>query len=285
MKTTSESKPPGKHRGAAFTLIELLVVIAIIAILAAMLLPALAKAKAKAQAIQCLNGTRQLMIAWRLYVDDNNDSLPFAYATAANAPYAWVPSGVALRLNIADPAQQGNWDYQNTIMKSSIWPYCGQAAGIWRCPADTAYGIDPVKGRVPRVRSVSMNHWVGGNGDAGPSYSTLAGNWQLFRKLSSIRQPATVFVFLDERQDSINDGLFLTDMSGYPSGSGTMRDYPGMYHSKGAGFAFADGHSEIKHWRDGRTTPPLGNTPPPRPISMPNNPDLMWMQEHATQPE
>src|SRR5438874_10958710 len=117
-----------KARSPGFTLIELLVVIAIIAILAAMLLPALGKAKLKGQGIQCMNNTRHLMLAWRLYAEDNRDELPFAYATSLpNWNYVWVRG----YLDETQPASNENWDVNNTLKVSLLWPYCGNSVGIW----------------------------------------------------------------------------------------------------------------------------------------------------------
>jgi len=266
-------------------LIELLVVIAIIAILAAMLLPALSKAKVRAQGIQCMNNTRHLMLAWRMYAEDNRDELPFAYATAgANSAYVWVRG----YLDETVPADYGNWDVENTLKKSLLWPYCGRSIGIWHCPADTSYGINGQSQRVPRVRSVSMSNWVGGNGDS-PETNWRGGwglskNYLVLRKLNAFLNPgpAMTYVILDERQDSINDGYFVVEMDGYPNaGSTRIVDYPASYHHRAAGFAFADGHSEIHKWRDPRTMPPL-TTALKLNIPSPNNPDVLWMQEHST---
>ncbi len=271
----------------AFTLIELLVVIAIIAILAAMLLPALSKAKIRSQGVGCMNNTKQLTLAWRMYAEDNRDVLPFAYATGVNAPFVWVPG----YLDDANPRAAENWNLDLTVRKSVLWPYCGKSVGIWRCPADTSYGIDNANQRVPRVRSVAMSNWVGGNGDS--PQNAYKGGWGLaspnsvvFRKLSQMLRPgpSMTFVILDERQDSINDGYFVTEMDGYPNAATTkIVDYPASYHNKAAGFAFADGHSEIHRWKDARTFPPVRiGVPLQLNIPSPNNQDVTWMREHCS---
>jgi prepilin-type N-terminal cleavage/methylation domain-containing protein/prepilin-type processing-associated H-X9-DG protein len=275
----------GKWRPVkGFTLIELLVVIAIIAILAAMLLPALSRAKLKAQGIGCMNNTKQLALAWRMYAEDNRDSLPFAYGNGANAPYVWVQGNI----DDANPALADNWNYDITIKKGAIWPYCGNSISIWHCPADISYGQNPQGQRVPR-RSVSMNNWVGGNGDS--PQNGYKGYWGLaapksvvFRKLTAMISPgpAMTFILLDERWDSINDAYFVTQMDGYPNpATEYIVDYPASYHGGACGFAFADGHSEIHKWRDPRTTPPLRSGLQLN-IPSPNNPDVFWMQQHCS---
>jgi prepilin-type N-terminal cleavage/methylation domain-containing protein len=284
----------GQH--GAFTLIELLVVIAIIALLAALLLPSLTRAKQKAQGVQCLNNHRQLTYAWLSHAHDNADT--FAYASPAISPsgqYVYDPnSWVSGYIDFA-PNNPSNWDASRDIARSPLWDYCGKSVTIFRCPGDKSSvrpNAGPFAGQVvQRVRSMSMNIWLGGFGGSFFNFGDAglqSPPWQLYHRLTDLVHPgpSMTMSFWDEREDTINFGNFFIDMTGYPDQPDSLAfswDLPASYHNHAGGISFTDGHSEIRRWRDPRTMPrivqggSLGIS-----IPSPNNVDIAWLQERST---
>ena len=241
-----------KSNHHAFTLIELLVVIAIIAILAAMLLPALNKAKQKAQAISCMNNLKQLTLGWIMYNGDSNGNLP---------PNGEQNEGNNPALMPMDPNLQpgGKWfqwcpgwlktfnaNETNLLQVGAIYPYVKTVA-VYKCPADfSTINFGPL--HIAKPRSYSMNCWL--NPFPGYDAAKLFGGSpaRIFHKDTDITQPgpAMTFVFIDENANSIDDGYF----AGSPGLIGKWINVPSTRHGNASGLSFADGHSEIKRWND-----------------------------------
>ena len=308
---------PEPARRAGFTLIELLVVIAIIAILASLLLPAFARAKAKAQGILCMSNSRQILFAWQEYAGDNEDVLaPNDFYSGDGGPVRtfppstpgrpgdinWVGGGVDDRTD--------NHEATNTLMLTAwaaLGPYNPSAAS-YHCPSDQS----EVAKIGPRARSVSMNSCVGSIYNdakitANPATSLPRGSpvsrcfldsgwddahrsyaWLEYGKLGSFKVPTETWVILDENPFSINDPCFAVQM-GAPDANGNPSslnfiDVPGSYHNGACGIAFADGHAEMHKWLGGavKLTQDLnGSTKNVNGDDL-STQDLKWLQSKTT---
>ena len=269
------------NKRAAFTLIELLVVIAIIAILAGMLLPALARAKIRAQSIQCMNNLRQLQMVFLIYPDDNQDRLTSSGYTSPVEDTAWVNGWEDFNGGNLDNTDPGTL---TDPKRAKFAPY-QQGIGVYKCPADRSsvmVGGKPVE----RIRSLSMGQQWAGPGDwldpAGFQANTTSKKYRCYFKKAQIDSPAMRFVFLDVLPDGLNAGGF-ANMMVESAAAARIIDFPASSHGGAGGISFSDGHSEIRKWEDARTRAPVHyNNNLALNVGSANNPDMIWLSARTS---
>jgi prepilin-type N-terminal cleavage/methylation domain-containing protein/prepilin-type processing-associated H-X9-DG protein len=245
-----------------FTLIEVLVVIAIIAVLVALLLPALANGKAQAQRAACASNIRQLSLAWLLHAGDHDDWLVNNHG---------INETLLRRENWANNMEDLLISEGNTnlalLTSGQLAPYLSGSTAVFKCPSDKVLAENG-----PRIRSYSMNSLVG---DPGELTNKFNPQFVQFFRLDDIPKPADIYVFLDEHPDTINDGFFMNRWEDYIWGN-----LPGSYHNGAANLSYADGHVESHRWVLGETRRPFGSGSGTFPAAPPT--DFDWLKERTS---
>ena len=276
--------------GSGFTLIELLTVITIIAVLAAILLPALSKARERSEGVFCMNNTRQLALAWLVYAGDHDGALPYNLVMTSASPrnkLNWVNNVMTWDLS----SDNTNLD---TITEASLGPYVAGLTSLYHCPSDRALSnTQQAAGWTQRIRSYSMNAMVGNAGPASASgVNTNNPGYRQFFKIEQIPRPTEIFVFLDEHPDSIDDGYFLNQDSpsgadGYYASGDEWLNLPASYHNRSTAFSFSDGHAALHRWLNTSTIRPPVAHGTSFPLAIPaapagENADFDWVMNHMS---